>query len=120
MFGIGYQERMQKQVGDKKSIINGSIDETLQNCKAKSQNIQKLFQNQTAKESFYQQVKNPYPRNLVDKQLAIQNYFEQLGKIPSMIPKPSFLKIEDNWVKFTEETISENQAKDLKQYFDKT
>ena len=43
----------------------------------------------------------------MDEQLAIQNYFEKLDKIPSMIPKPSFLKIEDNWVKFTEETISE-------------
>jgi hypothetical protein len=37
-----------------------------------------------------------------------------------MIPKPSFLKIEDNWIKLTEETISEIQAQVLKQYFTKT
>jgi len=31
-----------------------------------------------------------------------------------MIPKPSFLKIEDNWIKLTEETIAEMQALVLK------
>jgi len=37
-----------------------------------------------------------------------------------MIPKPSFLKIEDNWIKLTEETIPDMQAQLLKQYFSKT
>ena len=37
-----------------------------------------------------------------------------------MIPKPSFLKIEDNWIKLTEETIPDIQAQLLKQYFTKT
>ena len=45
MFGIGYLERMQKIVGSDKQIIKGDLDEMLENSKAKSTNIQKLFQN---------------------------------------------------------------------------
>jgi len=43
MFGIGYLERMQALVGDDKAIIKGDMDEVFENCKAKSNNIEKLF-----------------------------------------------------------------------------
>ena len=78
MFGIGYLERMQALVGDDKAIIKGDMDEVFENCKAKSNNIEKLFQNQTAKETFYNQVKNRNPKELGEKQAAIQNYYNQL------------------------------------------
>lgn len=76
--------------------------------------MEKLFYNQTTKETFYDQIKNRNPMYLGEKQAAIQNYYNQLQKIPSMIPKPSFLKIEDNWIKLTEETIPDIQAQILK------
>ena len=63
MFGIGYLERMQQLVGDEKVIIKGDLDEIYENNKAKSNNIQKLFYNQTSKETFYNQVKN---RNAIE------------------------------------------------------
>ena len=43
LFGIGYLERMQALVGDDKAIIKGDMDEVFENCKAKSNNIAKLF-----------------------------------------------------------------------------
>ena len=43
MFGIGYVERMQRIVGYEKSITKGNLDELLENSKAKSTNIVKLF-----------------------------------------------------------------------------
>ena len=55
--------------------------------------MEKLFYNQTTKETFYDQIKNRNPMYLGEKQAAIQNYYNQLQKIPSMIPKPSFLEI---------------------------
>ena len=63
MFGIGYLERIQKVVGEDKKIIKSELDEIYENNKAKSNNIQKLFYNQTAKETFYNQVKN---RNAIE------------------------------------------------------
>jgi hypothetical protein len=54
MFGIGYLERMQNIVGSGKAIAKGNLDEILENNKAKSTNIQKLFYNQTTNETFYE------------------------------------------------------------------
>ena len=67
MFGIGYLERMQKLVGEDKAIFKGDLDEIYENNKAKSNNIEKLFYNQTAKETFYNQVKNRNPMELGEK-----------------------------------------------------
>jgi len=67
MFGIGYLERMQQLVGDDKCIIKGDLDEIYENNKAKSNNIEKLFYNQTAKETFYTQIKNRNPMELGEK-----------------------------------------------------
>lgn len=53
MFGIGYLERMQRIVGKDKAIVKGDLDEMFENNKAKSQNMEKLFYNQTTKETFY-------------------------------------------------------------------
>ena len=75
MFGVGYLERMQKMIGDKKAIIKGDLDEIFENNKAKSQNMEKLFYNQTTKETFYNQVKNRNPKNLGQKEAAIQDYY---------------------------------------------
>ena len=75
MFGIGYLERMRKIVGDDKAIVKGDLDEIFENNKAKSQNMEKLFYNQTTKETFYEQVKNRNPMNLGEKEAAIQNYY---------------------------------------------
>jgi len=49
MFGVGYLERMQKIVGDEKTIFKGKIDVS----EKRQENIEKLFYGQTSKESFY-------------------------------------------------------------------
>ena len=54
MFGIGYLERMQKLVGEEKAIFKGDLDEIYENKKAHSNNIEKLFYNQTTNETFYE------------------------------------------------------------------
>tara|TARA_B110000285_G_scaffold107844_1_gene122537 strand:- start:101 stop:223 length:123 start_codon:yes stop_codon:yes gene_type:complete len=40
--------------------------------------MEKLFYNQTTKETFYDQIKNRNPMYLGEKQAAIQNYYNQL------------------------------------------
>jgi len=63
MFGIGYLKRIQKVIGEDQKVIRSELDEIYENNKAKSNNIQKLYYNQTYKETFYNQVKN---RNAIE------------------------------------------------------
>tara|TARA_B110000285_G_C15014553_1_gene558316 strand:- start:784 stop:1104 length:321 start_codon:yes stop_codon:yes gene_type:complete len=106
MFGVEYLERMQEIVGDEKCIFKGKLDVS----KKRQDNIEKLFMGQTSKEQFYNQIKKKNFDNvtITPQENAINQFFDKINKTPTMIPKPSLLMIDDNSVKFVNETISKD------------